>query len=343
MRVFYSDKHLLRNARTELYGGELIPPFESAKRIEIILAELEKRGHRDIQAPEEFPGKIAETVHDRDYLDFLENAWDLWTGNGYKGEAIPTVFPARSMRSDVRPIDIDGQLGYYCLAIETSICKGTWEASLASKDVSLSAARLIAGGTRSAFALCRPPGHHASKNQYGGYCFINNAALAAQFLRDNGASRVAVLDIDFHHGNGTQAIFYDRADVLTVNIHGDPRYAFPHFLGYEDERGAGHGEGFNFNYPLPSGTAFETWSTALSQSLKEIKNYGPDCLVVSLGVDTFREDPISFFKLDNNDFLACGRMLRGADRPTLFVMEGGYAVDHIGVNVVNVLEGFEND
>jgi acetoin utilization deacetylase AcuC-like enzyme len=240
------------------------------------------------------------------------------------------------------PDSISGKLGYYAMAGETSISAGTWEAASAAADVALTAAARLDQGARAAFALCRPPGHHAARDLYGGYCFLNNAAIAAQYLRDRGAARVAILDVDFHHGNGTQDIFYDRADVLYVSLHGDPLQAFPYFSGYADETGTGAGAGFTFNLPLPPGTTFEVWQEALRAALARIADFRADALVVSLGVDTYAEDPISFFRLESADFTRYGRMLGDCRLPTLFVMEGGYAVGAIGVNVVNVLGGFED-
>ena len=196
-------------------------------------------------------------------------------------------------------------------------------------------------GARAAFALCRPPGHHAARDLYGGYCFLNNAAIAAQYLRDHGAARVAILDVDFHHGNGTQDIFYDRADVLFVSLHGDPAEAFPYFSGYADETGAGAGSGCNLNFPLPRATEFAAWRAALETGLARIRAFGPDALVVSLGVDTYAGDPISFFRLQSSDFTAYGGLIASCRVPTVFVLEGGYAVAEVGVNVVNVLAGFE--
>ena len=193
------------------------------------------------------------------------------------------------------------------------------------------------------FALCRPPGHHAGSDLYGGYCFLNNAAIAAQGFIDGGAARVAILDVDFHHGNGTQDIFYNRNDVLFLSLHGEPENAFPHFLGYADETGIGPGDGFNFNYPLPPGTPYHQWHTALTEAFNEIRRYSPDALVVSLGVDTFEHDPISFFKLGSSDFTHYGAEIAQLDLPTLFVMEGGYAVEQIGINTLNVLDGFLNN
>ena len=175
---------------------------------------------------------------------------------------------------------------------------------------------------------------------YGGYCFLNNAAMAAQaFLRD-GARRVALLDVDFHHGNGTQDIFYARDEVLYLSLHGRPEDAFPHFLGYADECGEGAGEGFNRNYPMPPNTRFSVWFDAMKDACRRIEKYSPDALVVSLGVDTFKDDPISFFKLESDDFVRYGEALGQLKLPTLFVMEGGYAVSEIGLNTVNVLDGF---
>jgi len=238
------------------------------------------------------------------------------------------------------PRFIDGKVGYYAMAAETSISEGTWAAALSSKDVALTGAKALLGGERGVFSLCRPPGHHAALDMYGGYCFLNNAAIAAQYLRDQGAQRVAILDIDFHHGNGTQDIFYERDDVLFCSLHGDPEDAFPHFLGYADEIGSGPGTGFNRNYPMPPGTPFEQWQEALADALTRMVDFSPQYLVVSLGVDAFENDPISFFKLTSPDFLTTGQMIGALDIPTLFVMEGGYDVDEVGTNVVNVLKGF---
>jgi len=245
------------------------------------------------------------------------------------------------MPRNVPPRDIDGRVGYYCLAGETAISEGTWEAAQAASDVALTAQRLVAAGAPAAFALTRPPGHHAARDMYGGYCFLNNAAIAAQAFLDGGAARVAILDVDFHHGNGTQEIFYRRADILFLSLHGDPLDAFPYYLGGADETGAGPGEDCNVNYPLPPGTAWEPWAEALEDACRRIAAYAPEALVVSLGVDTFKADPISFFRLESADFLRLGARLARLRLPTLFVMEGGYAVAEVGLNTVNVLEGFE--
>jgi acetoin utilization deacetylase AcuC-like enzyme len=279
-----------------------------------------------------------EQIHSADYLRFIQTAWTQWEAEGFAGEAIPTVFPARRMQQR-EPEHIDGKLGYFSMAVETAITAGTWQAAASSAACAQKAQQLTAADG-CAFALCRPPGHHAASDLYGGYCFLNNAAIAAQGMLNDGASKVAILDVDFHHGNGTQDIFYQRDDVLFVSLHGDPADAFPHFLGYADETGEGKGDGFNKNYPMPPGTPYSVWSQALDAGLNDIRKFGADAVVVSLGVDTFEKDPISFFKLTSDDFTDYGQRIGKLQLPTLFVMEGGYAVEEIGVNTANVLNGF---
>lgn len=342
MITIHTEKHRLRAPKTELHGGEFVTPFECPERIEHILARIEARGLGEVVAPDSFGLDPVLAVHDPDYVAFLGTCWEEWQAAGYAGEAIATCWPSRRMTRAKPPRDIDGRIGYYCLASETSISGGTWEAAMAAADVALTGQRLVSAGARAAFALCRPPGHHAAQDMFGGYCFLNNAAIAAQAFRDQGAARVAVLDVDFHHGNGTQAIFYDRADVQFLSLHGDPEDAFPHFLGGADETGQGEGEGANVNYPLPPGTPYAVWAEALEDALARIRGFRAEALVVSLGVDTFKDDPISFFRLESDDFTDYGRKLASLSLPTLFVMEGGYAVSEIGVNTVNVLEGFED-
>jgi acetoin utilization deacetylase AcuC-like enzyme len=342
MLTVFSEKHALRDCRTELYGGVLVPPFECPVRAEHILQRVREVKLGEVIAPDSFEIDAVKRIHDADFLRFLETCWDEWVATGYEGEAIPTCWPARGMQQHRIPQHIDGKLGHYALAAETSISNGTWEAARASVNVALTAQAAIRDGANEAFALCRPPGHHAAGDMYGGYCFINNAAVAAQAFIDQGAARVALLDVDFHHGNGSQAIFYDRSDVMFLSLHGDPRDAFPHFLGYADETGYGDGEGFNHNYPMAPGTSFKTWGDALADACQKISNYAPDAVVISLGVDTFEHDPISFFKLASDDFKRYGSTIAQLDLPTLFVMEGGYAVEEIGINAVNVLEGYED-
>lgn len=342
MKVIHTERHRLRASKTELYGGQLLPPFECPERVEHILAELARRDYRDVVAPDDFGLDPVLGIHDADFVEFLRTCWADWQAEGFEGEAIASTWPSRRMTRMTPPRNIDGRIGYYCLASETSISGGTWEAAYASAQVALTGAKLVQEGARAAFALCRPPGHHAAQDMFGGYCFLNNAALAAQSLRDAGAARVAILDVDFHHGNGTQAIFYDRDDVLFLSLHGDPLDAFPYFLGGSDETGEGPGEGFTVNYPLPKGCPYPLWSEALDDALAKIAAFGAEAVVISLGVDTFEDDPISFFRLTGADFTDYGARIAGLGLPTLFVMEGGYAVAEIGVNTVNVLEGFGN-
>jgi acetoin utilization deacetylase AcuC-like enzyme len=341
MISIFSAQHALRNAQTELYGGQLVRPHECPERAEIVLERIRAVGLGEVRAPASHGLAPVLRVHDAEFVEFLESAWADWVAAGNAGEAIPDCWPARRM-AQRRPHSITGRLGYYAMAGETSISPGTWEAARAAADVALTGANHLSKGARSAFAVCRPPGHHAARDLYGGYCFLNNAAIAAQSLRDQGATRVAVLDVDFHHGNGTQDIFYDRPDVLYVSLHGDPTEAFPYFSGYADETGSAAGAGYNLNLPLPRATAFAAWADALGAGLTRIASFRPDALVVSLGVDTFAGDPISFFRLQSADFSTYGRMIGERKLPTLFVFEGGYAVAEVGVNAVNVLAGFED-
>jgi acetoin utilization deacetylase AcuC-like enzyme len=337
----FSPDHILRNPSTELSGGQLVRPYESAARAQYVLDRVRGQSLGEIIAPKAFGIDPLLRIHDQQYLEFLSTAWDDWLAADNRGEAIPDVWPARRMRPQ-RPTSITGKLGYYAMAAETSISAGTWQAARAAADVALTGAELLQSGSRSAFALCRPPGHHAASDLFGGYCFINNAAAAAQYLRDHGAARVAILDVDFHHGNGTQDIFYNRPDVLFCSLHADPHSDFPYFSGYAEETGEGPGCGFTFNIPLPTGTSFARWQEALQGALARIDAFKADALVVSLGVDTYVNDPISSFQLASPDFATYGRMIATLGLPSLFVLEGGYAVEEIGINVVNVLTGFES-
>jgi acetoin utilization deacetylase AcuC-like enzyme len=222
------------------------------------------------------------------------------------------------------------------------VTAGTWVAAQAAADVALTGAQRLLEGAPAAFALCRPPGHHAATAAMGGYCYLNNAAIAAQYLVDYGRPKVAVLDVDYHHGNGTQVIFEDRADVVFASLHGDPRQEYPYFLGYEDEHGTGEGTGANRNFPMAWGTGFDEWSGALDEACRWIDGHGAEAVVVSLGVDTYEGDPISRFRLATGDFPAVGARIAALDRPTLFVFEGGYATEALGANVTGVLAGFSD-
>jgi len=341
MKTVYSDKHLGHSGHNELNGGHILPSFELPSRAEYIVARVRERGLGEVLPPAEHDLETAAKVHSKDYLDFLPTVWERWHAEGNSGPALPSSWPAQGLRGDLLPTSITGLLGHYSIDASACFVEGTWPAVKAAHDCALTAAGIVAGGERAAFALCRPPGHHAGTNFMGGYCFINNAAVAAQFFLYGGAKRVAILDVDYHHGNGSQEIFYERSDVMVVNLHADPREEYPYFLGAAEERGAGAGLGYNHNYPMPLGTAWAGWSAALEGGCQKISAYNPDVIVVSLGVDTFEKDPISGFKLKTEDYPKIGRRIAALGKPTLFVMEGGYAVEEIAVNAVGVLEGFE--
>lgn len=342
MLTIYSNDHHLHHGTAELIDGTLKPCFEMPRRADMVLERVRKVGLGDIAAPREFGLDPVLRVHDAGYVAFLETAWSRWSADGRSHDALPLVWPVRGLRTDRKPQDIDGLLGYYSFDAGVPITAGTWQAIRSSANVALTALDELLRSQRSSFALCRPPGHHAAADYMGGYCYFNNAAIAAQALRDQGAARVAILDVDYHHGNGTQSIFYQRADVMFLSLHGDPLVEYPYFLGHADEPGAGEGLGYNHNYPLPHGTDWARYQQALQDACQRIADYAPDAIVVSLGVDTFEHDPISRFKLKNDDYLRMGELIGRLGKPTLFVMEGGYAVEDIGINAVNVLSGFES-
>jgi acetoin utilization deacetylase AcuC-like enzyme len=339
MKAVYSPLHARHDGGVELYRGALVPTFETPERAEIIRAALLAAGH-ELAEPRGFPEARLLRVHDSEFVEFLRGAYARWTGEGRQGHVLPSGFPARGLRRDRRPAGISGSLGYFAFDASTPIVAGTWDAALAAARCAMTAAALVHEGERAAYALCRPPGHHAARSTYGGYCYLNNAALAAQYLRDEGRRRVAVLDVDYHHGNGTQEIFWERDDVLFVSLHGDPETEYPWFMGYADERGSGLGEGFTLNLPLPAGSGWDAYSAALETALDAVARHDPEALVVSLGVDTYEGDPISAFRLSGKHYPLIGAALAGLGRPTVLVQEGGYAVAEIGSNVVGVLGAF---
>jgi acetoin utilization deacetylase AcuC-like enzyme len=340
MKTIYSDKHRLHDPEVEFSGGRFVPGFEIPRRAEMVLARVRERRLGPVLPPDADAGSAIARIHDPTFVEFLETGYAEWEKVYGDGNAIPATWIGPAMRRRL-PNRIGARFGYYCFDAATAMTATSWLAAEAGAEVALTAQRQVAGGERAAFALCRPPGHHAGRDFYGGYCFLNNAAIAAQAFLDSGAGRVAILDVDFHHGNGTQEIFYRRNDVLFCSLHGHPEDEYPYFSGFDDERGEGAGEGFNHNYPLRPGTAWDSYQPALADAIGAIAAYGPDAVVVSLGVDTFKDDPISRFKLESEDYLRMGEMIAGLKGPTLFVMEGGYAVEAIGVNAVNVLTGFE--
>ncbi|URI11224.1 histone deacetylase family protein [Aquincola tertiaricarbonis] len=346
MLIVHNTLHRQHAGRHEMFRGRLVPCHESPDRLDHLLAELARRPVGEMVEPA--AGHLDEAllaqVHSPRYLQFLAGAWDEWVAldpANAELDALPSVWPVRGFRADVLPTNFAARMGLFSFDAGTPLTAGSWAAARQGAACAIAAAQAVGSGrSRSAFALTRPPGHHAGPDFFGGYCFLNNAALAAQQLRQSGFERVAVLDVDYHHGNGTQTIFYGRGDVLTVSIHGDPMTEYPFYLGHADERGEGEGAGCNLNLPLPRGTGFADWRAALARGLDEVRRFGAQALVVALGVDTFEGDPISAFKLRSTDYLDIGRDLAAAGLPTVFTFEGGYAVAEVGINAVNVLEGF---
>jgi acetoin utilization deacetylase AcuC-like enzyme len=340
MKTFYSPVHRVHAPKEEFEAGRLSPAVEVPERTERVRAEIERRGLGPILPPREFGEEPILRVHDSRFVSFLRSAYGDWRARypGDTADAIPSAWPARGMRLNAS--DIESRLGFYGADTATPITSGTFVAAQTAVDVALNAAQAIHSGERAAFALTRPPGHHAGADLFGGYCYFNNVAIAVQWLADRGL-RPAILDVDYHHGNGTQAIFYARADMLFVSVHADPAFAFPHFLGFADERGEGEGEGFNLNLPLPRLTGWERYVEALNTALARVRDFGPDVLLVSLGLDTFEADPISHFRLKREDYLRLGETIAGVRKPTLFAFEGGYNLEALGEITANVLEGFE--
>ena len=343
MIALFSPHHRLHAPTFEFFRGDKVPCFESPARADFVLAELQARGH-EVRAPHVDSAAVLAQVHSPRYLAFLESAWAQWVAVDSANAArqpFPSIWPVRTLRSDVEPANFTARLGLYSMDNGSPMVAGTWAAAKAGADAVVSAAALVSQGDRSVFCATRPPGHHAGADFMGGYCFLNNAAITAQALRNQGCRKVAILDVDYHHGNGTQSIFYDRADVLFVSLHGDPRTEYPFYLGYADETGDGAGSGFNLNLPLPAGSSTDTWFAALKVACASIERYQPDALVVSLGLDTFAGDPISTFALQSDDFTRLGQQLGQLGLPTVFVLEGGYAAQELGVNAANVMDGFE--
>jgi acetoin utilization deacetylase AcuC-like enzyme len=338
----YSDSHHAHRIELEHSGNAFVPCYEQPVRADDVLAHVRSAGLGPVIAPADYGRRPLTAIHAPDYVDFLERAWSDWIAAGHTGDAFGGCTPMADMNARV-PSSIQGRLGYYSFDTSAPITAGTWRAAYDAAQCALTGADLLAGGERAAFALCRPPGHHASTSYFGGYCYLNNVSIAAQALLERGRSRIAILDVDFHHGNGTQSIFYARSDVLFASIHGDPSEEYPYFSGYAEETGAGEGEGCNCNFPLPPGSGPDRWFAALADACARIRAYRPQALVVSLGVDTFERDPISSFKLRSSDYVELGRTIRALDVPTLFALEGGYALDAIGVNVTNTLEGFQSE
>ena len=339
MKIFYSEKHRQHEPPFEIFDGGLrVPYLENSDRMNKILNALHNVDWADIQEPTDFGLDPLRAVHDPDYLDFLASAWTEWLDTHPKDPStlIPATFALR--RQPHKPKSLLGRAGYYMMDLSACIVAGTYPAALASANCALNAAETVANGARSAFALCRPPGHHAGKDYAGGYCFINNAAVAANWLSSKG--QVAVLDIDYHCGNGTQDMFYSRDDVLTISIHADPDYEYPSYIGYADERGKGRGFGYHHNFPLPAGTSDDAYLQTLDQALQKIREFQPTYLVVSAGMDIYADDPLGTIKVTTGGIGEIGRGIASLALPTVIVMEGGYANEALGKNIMAFLSPF---
>ncbi|MEP0391664.1 MAG: histone deacetylase family protein [Erythrobacter sp.] len=333
MKRFFSDHQIGHAPLRELNNGDWMDFAESPARVASMLNAL-----GECETPNDYGLEPVLAVHDPDYVAFLKTAYDDWQKAGREGDAIGYAFPAvRRRKLDLTRID--GKLGHYSFDAATPIANGTWNAAYWGAQTALSGLDAVTDGQSHAFALCRPPGHHAGKDYYGGYCFLNNAAIIAQAGVHRALGPVAVLDVDYHHGNGTQDIFYERGDVLFTSIHADPKMDYPYFWGHADETGEGEGEGATFNQPLPRGTTWVGYEPALDAALEKIVRFGAKFLVISYGADTFEADPISFFKLTTSDMHKIAERVRTLGLPTVTVMEGGYNIDALGSNVEAFLSG----
>ena len=333
--VIASEAHRA-HAALELDDGAMGPSVERPERADLIAAALRAAGH-EFAAPDVVDLELLRRVHDVDYVDFLATAWDRWVAEGKTATAaMGFMWPTRGFRS-ARPDDIVGLLGYHSFTADTSIVAGTHGAAMGAVAVATTAADRVLDTGATTYGLCRPPGHHAMVDQFGGYCFFNNAAVAAQRLRDGGSGRVGIIDVDYHHGNGTESIFLDREDVVFASIHADPREEFPWFAGFANERGSGDGEGSNLNLPLPKGATSDAWFAALDTALGFLEGIRLDALVVSLGVDAYEHDPLGTFALSTPDFTRAGERIRSLGLATVIVQEGGYAVEALGANVAAFL------
>jgi len=335
MLTFCSPAQIAHAPLLELVNGKAEEHAETPARLENMLAQA-----GTVREPGDHGIAPILAVHDESYVAFLQSAHAEWLAAGREGDAIGYAFPVRR-----RPLDlvrVDGRLGQYSFDTVTPITAGTWDAAYGAAQSALGAVAAVAAGeARQAFALCRPPGHHAGADYFGGYCYLNNAAIAARAAAAQGLGPVAVLDVDYHHGNGTQDIFYADASVFFASIHADPRTDFPYFWGHAEERGEGAGEGATFNQPLPRGTTWATYEGALAKALKAITAFGAKALIVSYGADTFAEDPISQFALTTGDMRAMGAAIGALGLPTVTVMEGGYNVAALGHNVAAFIAGLE--
>jgi acetoin utilization deacetylase AcuC-like enzyme len=341
MKAIYDAGHAVHDPGFFLVRGRPGRIMEVPERAERLLAGLQQ-GRHEIRAPERFgPGPVG-AVHTPEYLRFLEEAHELWTQlDDAASEVVPNIHPFRaSSGPSTYPAGIVGRAGWHMADAGCPIGAGTWTAAQLGADVAVTAAEIVMAGEQAAYALCRPPGHHAYADMAGGFCFLNNTAIAAQHLRKR-HERVAILDVDVHHGNGTQGIFWRRGDVLTVSLHADPSSYYPYFCGYASERGEGGGEGSNLNLPLPFDSGDDAYLAALAMAARTIRLFAPGALVVALGLDASEEDPLGPLKVTTHGFERIGGAIARLGLPTVLVQEGGYLSPSLGANLAAVIEGFE--
>jgi len=338
MKAVFDDRQWAHDPRHFMANGTRLPNPEQPRRIEVLKSAAEAAGCT-FEAPADAGlGPIA-ALHSPEYLTFLRSIYTRWRRiEGAGDEVIPNIHPAN--RTDGYPKSAVGQAGFHQADTACPIAEGTWHAAYWSAQTAIAGADLLARGERAAYALSRPPGHHAFSDLAGGFCFLNNSGIAAERLRAGGR-RPAILDVDVHHGNGTQGIFYARDDVLTVSIHADPARFYPFFWGHAQERGAGRGLGFNLNLPLPRGTGDDDYLRTLDRALERIADFGADAVVVALGLDAFVDDPFQGLAVTTPGFARIGAAIAATGLPTLFVQEGGYICDGLGPNLTSVLAGFQ--
>ena len=334
MRIFYHPSQSAHQPIAEMHNGTLVPYGEKADRVQSVLAA--------VAAPEQ-PGDFGlaplATVHSPEYLDFLQTAHRRWLAADREGEALPYVWPVRRRRP-LRLERIDALLGRFSFDATTPITATTWQSAYASAQSAIAAMQAVVEGAGHAFALCRPPGHHAGFDYMGGYCYLNNAAIAAQHARTSGLAKLAILDVDYHHGNGTQDIFWRRGDVLYVSIHADPATDYPFYWGHADEIGEDDGEGATLNLPLARGADLSVYRKALEEALERITAFAPEAIVISFGADIFLNDPICDFRIGTQDLSRIAAGIATCGLSCVIVLEGGYAIDQLGANVAAFLGGF---
>lgn len=335
MRAVFDPLQLRHVPLTRLAGGELRPTPETAERATLLLAALEETG-----IPVEAPGNVDDSaifrVHTPDYLAFLRDGFAEWSvspGNGPEMRA--SVHPVRGAAR--QPKDLLGRAGYFQGDASCVLVEGTWEAAQASARSAVMATELVLDGQAFAYGLCRPPGHHAARDLAGGFCYLNNAAIAAEHAVTRGL-RVAILDLDVHHGNGTQQIFYARDDVLTISLHGDPDWLYPFYAGFADETGSGAGEGANLNLPIALHSGYGAYAEAMAIACTRIRAFAPDMMILALGLDAARSDPFACMALESDDFARLGAQ-SSLGIPTAVIQEGGYPSAELGGNLVWFLKG----